>query len=121
MDSKLVSFCCPFCGDDSAQVLYSYDTYAGPVLGDLSVTLVTCLSCNFVYNSPRPVAPKINQHYESASSGAVFHESHDGSRYSKLDIERTVFIEKHSALISQGKCIDVGCGQGSLLRKLRNM
>jgi len=118
MYNNLVKFSCPFCGGDSQEVLYKYETYAGPVLGETSVTLVMCQSCTFVYNSPRPSLLEINNHYKESSSGAVFHESHGGSRHSKLDAERSAFIEKHSSVFAKGKFIDVGCGQGSLLRKL---
>lgn len=118
MHNNLVQFSCPLCSNDSQEVLYKYETYAGPVLGETLVTLVMCLSCTFVYNSPRPALLEINKHYKKSSSGAVFHESHGGSRHSKLDAERSAFIEKHSSAFAKGKFIDVGCGQGTLLRNL---
>jgi SAM-dependent methyltransferase len=48
----------------------------------------------------------------------VFHENYAGSRHATLDIERSSFIQRHSTAFNAGKIIDVGCGQGSLLRKL---
>ena len=100
------------------EVLYQYNTYAGQVLGDTLVTLVMCSSCAFVYNSPRPTRSVINKHYQEASSGAVYRETYSGSRSATLDLERSEFIEQHSNTVGSGKFIDVGCGQGSLLRKL---
>ena len=118
MYNNLEQFSCPFCRDNAHEVLYKYETYAGAVLGETSVTLVMCLSCTFVYNSPRPSLTEINKHYETSSSGAVFHESRAGSRHSILDAERSSFVEKHASAFSKAKFIDVGCGQGSLLRRL---
>jgi 2-polyprenyl-3-methyl-5-hydroxy-6-metoxy-1,4-benzoquinol methylase len=116
--NKLIEYSCPFCKGNDREILYQYNTFAGPVLGNTSVTLVICSSCSFVYNSPRPAHAIINKHYQEASSGAVFHDSHTGSRHSILDLERSSFIEQHSNTFEKGKFIDVGCGQGSLLRKL---
>ena len=118
MYNNLIEFSCPFCRNSAHEVLYHYETYAGPVLTETSVTLVMCIFCTFVYNSPRPAQAEINKHYEVSSSGAVFHESYSGSRHSKLDDERSSFIEKHSNVFVKAKFIDVGCGQGSLVRKL---
>jgi len=116
--NKMTDYSCPLCLERSNEVLYEYNTYAGPVLGDTTVTLVMCSSCAFVYNTPRPTHEAISRHYQESSSGAVFHEIHAGSRHSILDLERSSFIERYSDNYDSGKFIDIGCGQGSLLRKL---
>jgi len=86
IDNKLVKFSCPFCCGCEQQLLYQYDTYAGSVLGEMSVTIVVCKSCSLVYNTPRPSKIAINRHYEESSSGSVFHENYAGSRHATLDI-----------------------------------
>jgi len=118
IDAKLTEFLCPFCKGDNKEILYQYKTYAGKVLGNTQVTLVMCSSCSFVYNSPRPSHLAINKHYQEASSGAVYREVYAGSRSSTLDLERSAFIERHTSSLEKGRFIDIGCGQGSLLKKL---
>ena len=116
-NKKLIKYSCPFCKDSNIEALYHYDI-STKTLGDTSVTLVICLSCYFVFNSPRPSLEEINKHYQQDSPGAVYRENLDGSRSFKLDLERSKFIEKYCTDLKKGNFLDVGCGQGSLLKKL---
>ena len=116
-NKKLIKYSCPFCKESNREVLYNYDISI-KTLGDTSVTLVICLSCYFVFNSPRPTLKEINKHYQEDSSGAVYRENLEGSRSFKLDLRRSKFIEKYCTDLKKGNFLDVGCGQGSLLKKL---
>jgi 2-polyprenyl-3-methyl-5-hydroxy-6-metoxy-1,4-benzoquinol methylase len=118
LNNKLIEYSCPFCKKNNKEVLYQYDICT-KTLGDTSVTLVICLSCYFVFNSPRPSLEEINKHYQEDSSGAVYRENLEGSRSFTLDLERSEFIEKNCSNLEKGNFLDVGCGQGSLLKKLK--
>ena len=119
MKINLIKYDCSMCKSSHQELLYEYKTFAGPVLGLTSVSIVKCKDCNFIYNSPRPTKILINQHYGQSSSGAVYHEMHEGSRHSQLDAERSSFIEKYAGKFENGKIIDIGCGQGTLVRNLK--
>lgn len=117
-DNKLIDYLCPICGFGNNEVLYQYRIYKKSS-GENLVTLVICLSCNFIFNSPRPSLKEIYKHYKNDSSGAVYSENSDGSRTYTLNLERSEFIEKHCSHLKKGKFLDIGCGQGSLLKKLK--
>ncbi|MDB9741093.1 methyltransferase domain-containing protein [Candidatus Pelagibacter ubique] len=116
--NKLIDYFCPSCGEDNKEVLYQYRIYKKGS-GENLVTLVICLSCNFIFNSPRPSLKEIYKHYKNDSSGAVYSENSDGSRTFVLNLERSEFIEKHCSNLKKGNFLDIGCGQGSLLKKLK--
>jgi 2-polyprenyl-3-methyl-5-hydroxy-6-metoxy-1,4-benzoquinol methylase len=109
---------CPSCENDKHTLVYSYDCNAGSVLGKLKVSIVICDRCSLAFMNPRPSKQDISEHYESNSSGAVYHEIKSNSRHYILHNERTSFIEKFKQIKESGCLLDVGCGQGGLLKSL---
>lgn len=108
---------CPQCLLKNYKTIYTYNCDAGLILGKIEVVNVMCENCGFVYMNPRPDKSLIAEHYKSQSSGNTYHEMSDNSRHDILTKERKDFIESHIK-ITNGKVIDIGCGQGQLLKEL---
>ena len=108
---------CPQCLLKNYKTIYTYNCDAGLILGKIEVVNVMCENCGFVYMNPRPDKSLIAEHYKSQSSGNTYHEMSDNSRHDSLTTERKDFIESHIK-VTDGKLIDIGCGQGQLLKEL---
>ncbi|MEW5895429.1 MAG: class I SAM-dependent methyltransferase [Candidatus Omnitrophota bacterium] len=109
---------CPLCGLRKEKEIYSAVQFINDDVKKAVVTDVICLNCGFMYMNPRFKESVFSEHYIKYSSGAVYHECHENSRHGKLSKERKAFIEHHLKEMFPGAYLDVGCGQGDLLRAL---
>lgn len=110
---------CPQCGSERQETLYR-DQRIGGSLGELSVTVVQCRSCGFLYNSPRPDAATLATYYaeDSMMSGQVFRDESATGHYPQLQAQRAAFLARLLRRRRGGRILDVGCGNGGFLRAL---
>ena len=79
--------------------------------------MVLCKNCGFTYQNPQLTAKYLATHYKGDSSGNVFREKTKEFRTASLVRERVKFIKKY-IIADSGNIIDIGGGQGDLLKNL---
>ncbi len=118
METGFIHINCSLCGSQESRQVYQYTCDAGEILGEMNVPLVMCDQCGFVYMNPRPAKELLTRHYHNNSSGATYHENTPGGIKGQLALDRVSFIEKHIRGIASGRMMDVGCGQGHLIKMI---
>lgn len=108
---------CPLCGSKNHKEAYSRYHNVDD-MGHVKITNVICVKCGFMYMNPRFTENALRIHYCKMSSGDVYHETYSGSRHGKLNNERKDFIKQYLTNVTSGNYLDIGCGQGDLLRTL---
>lgn len=113
---------CPLCASGRYDELHRIQKRTGTFLGRIEVVVSQCLSCGFVFNSPRPTAAAMDRYYaeEALASGRTFRADGAGAYYPALFVERAEF---YAPLLISGerpatKLLDVGCGSGGFLSAL---
>ncbi|MBW1613125.1 MAG: hypothetical protein JRJ57_03950 [Deltaproteobacteria bacterium] len=109
---------CPLCGSKNYKEAYSRFHYVDDDMGHVKITNVICVKCGFMYMNPRFKEEALNIHYCKDSSGDVYHETYSDSRHGVLTTERKNFIGRYLTNVTPGNYLDIGCGQGDLLRNL---
>ena len=109
---------CPLCGSKNCKEIYCRYHYVDDDIDHAKITNVICVRCGFMYMNPRFKEEVLKAHYCKSSSGDVYHESYSDSRHGKLNSERKSFIEQDLTNVTPGNYLDIGCGQGDLLKIL---
>jgi SAM-dependent methyltransferase len=109
---------CNICSSDSYENVYKTKHFINEEVGKIKITNVMCNDCGFVYTNPRLSKKYFINHYNDSSSGDVYHESGQNTRHGIVNRERKLYIEKYINLNANGDFLDVGCGQGDLLKTI---
>lgn len=114
---------CPICNNAKCAELYRQTKRTGTALGDVIVTVSQCRACGFVYNSPRIRTEVMDEYYFSdlLASGQIYRDRSADGHYPKLHSQRAAFLGKALSAHSQGRLLDVGCGQGDFLNAVRSL
>ncbi len=109
---------CPLCGSEKYNIVYCRKQYINDEIRDVEIANVICKDCGFMFMNPRLKKEVLKGHYFKNSSGSVYHESFGDSRYGRLIRERKKFIEHYCTNLESGNFLDIGCGQGEMLKSL---
>lgn len=115
-----VDVACPLCKGDAHDVLYERNRRSNTKGDIVTVRVVQCRACGFVYNSPLPSRQWLEEHYRNGlfASGRVFREEGCGGYYPRLFAERSAFLARFLESRPPGRLLDIGCGVGSFLHAL---
>lgn len=113
---------CNLCGKDNPRLLFVARNRTNKKNGFFRI--VKCKSCGLVYVNPRPTQQELLQYYS---------EGYWAGTFSNTEIEKSIIwgvpwykaMEIKAAPIlkykKSGKILDVGCGDGSLLKFLKDL
>lgn len=104
---KKVDFVCPLCGSENS-------SYEIVIAGES--TIIACKKCTNAWTHP---APSVLSYVEEDFHGQFNYKSvHDLPEQWKEGVLKQVKVIKHG-LMSGGKILEIGCGQGWLLEELK--
>lgn len=112
---------CPVCDSDENEKVYSSEQETGDFLGRLTVQLVVCEKCGFVYQNPHLTESVLTRYYSqsSSASGSVYHDIDTNSTHSMRQRDRAKFFKHYLAGLtisnSVPKLLEVGCSNGDFL------
>lgn len=109
---------CPLCGETRARLLYALEPADGT-----QRRAVRCLSCTFVYMSPRLTEAFLNTYYSGA--GVYAYSSTEASDYATVIADRTrligAMLEKVPGAPKNGLGVDFGAGVGTTVKALSDL
>jgi 2-polyprenyl-3-methyl-5-hydroxy-6-metoxy-1,4-benzoquinol methylase len=109
---------CAVCGSGNWKTIYSSLQNVSFVTGEITIAVVMCADCGFIFNNPRPSPSLLAAHYKIDSSGDVFRRSDQNSRGGRLTKLRLDFTNRFIPANSGGALLDIGCGNGFFLQSL---
>jgi 2-polyprenyl-3-methyl-5-hydroxy-6-metoxy-1,4-benzoquinol methylase len=116
---------CPICISNEARQVYSSTQETGDFLGRITVSLVVCEHCGFVYQNPQISEYVLNDYYSTSTSasGSVYHDIDSNSIHSIKQRDRVHFFRKHlekmQNIIGEPKLLEIGCSTGDFLVALK--
>ncbi len=115
MKIELIYVPCSVCGSEKCTEVYTSVQNVSDVIKEVTVDVVMCDNCHFLFNNPRPTESILNEHYQTNSSGDVYKRIDSNSRGERLTSLRLSFVEQYLSQKQSGKILDVGCGNGHFL------
>lgn len=119
MKDKFVYVSCSICGSEEYTKIYSSIQNVSDVIKEAQVDVVMCKNCSFLFNNPRPNEKLLEEHYKINSSGTVYKKVDPSSRGGRLTKLRLDFVNKHMVNKTNGRILDIGCGNGFFLEALK--
>lgn len=105
---------CDLCGsNDYEHVLTSEDIAVIKIISDTTFNIVRCKKCGLFYINPRPKKDLLFRFYDETFRN-------ESNPYWSFEKEHSIksknYLQKISKYSRRGRIIDVGCGDGSLLK-----
>jgi 2-polyprenyl-3-methyl-5-hydroxy-6-metoxy-1,4-benzoquinol methylase len=118
---KRVFIACPLCKTNKSKIVYQTTNYTSLYTNKIKTSISICKNCNFIFTNPRPSLEDIDEYYkyDQNASGIIYGEREKGSLSNKLISQKAEFILSHK-LPHNISFLDIGCGQGDLLKYLKN-
>jgi SAM-dependent methyltransferase len=109
---------CPLCGKTDLEDLGRGDRYG------MDLRTVRCRGCDFLHTNPRPASASLNAFYQGPYRGLYRHPAKPSlaatlAQGMQERAYHTVNALASARLLPAGSLLDAGCGEGSVLRELR--
>lgn len=122
MDAFFTDNSCPVCNDAARTKVVDFSYSTNLVLKKMgvskpypSVRIWQCQKCSHHYASPVISPEKLSEYYSQLNS--IFYSRAEQRTDDPLEREHQITFEQVSSYMQPGRVLEIGCGQGFLLRR----